>query len=312
MLSRCVRGSNRGARMRYTFLLLVAIGLFATPASAETLPHTINVTADAPNCVAQYAPSLSPADLATAKKDAPAVVAACVADYASMRHVVAIIAFVLITIAIIYFAWRSEVLRDSDPVDFPGARVAGKAYAPIGGKRAFSLSQSQMMWWFWIVIASAVYMAITYCEIGGGLNQQALILLTIGAATAAGSAVIDQSRPNKGSAVTQYNDAMKAMLDPASPPATTAIADGLYAKMLAANEALKSDGFLADVVSDANGVSIHRFQALAWNVVLGVTYLVNVFFPETSQQVTGTPWFYSLPLLTSYQLGLLGISNGSE
>ena len=293
--------------MRFILSLLLAAGLFATPALADTA----NMTADPPSCAVQYAPYLSAAGLAAAKAKAPDVVAACLAGYTNLRQVLAVIAFILISAAIGFFAWWSEVLHDSDPVDFPGVTVAGKTYAPIKGKRAFSLSQSQMMWWFWIVIASSVYMALRYSEIGGGLNQQALILLTIGAGTAAGSAIIDQSRPNKGGAVAQYNDAMKALLDPASPPATQAIADALYAKLLAANEALKSDGFLADVVSDANGVSIHRFQALAWNAVLGITYLVNVFFPDTGQQVAATPWFFTLPVLTSYQLGLLGISNGA-
>ena len=303
--------------MRFVLSLLLAIGLFATPALAETPVHAIKVTATPPSCDVQYAPDLSthglsPADLANAKADTPLAVAACVKTYATERSVAAILAFILITIAIGVFAMRSEILRDSDPVDFPSVTVAGHAYPAFKGSRAFSLSQSQMMWWFWIVIASAVYMAIKYCEIDGGLNQEALILLTIGAGTAAGSAVIDQSRPNKGNAVTQFNDAMKAMLDAASPPANRAAADALYAKMLASNEALKSDGFVADVVSDANGVSIHRFQALAWNAVLGVTYLVNVFAPEVGQQVShATPWFYTLPVLTSIQLGLLGISNGA-
>ncbi len=294
--------------MRSIFLLLLAAGLFATPALADA----VNVTADPPGCVAQYAPNLSATDLAAAKHAAPGVVAACVADYANERQILAIIAFGLITIALIIFAWWSEVLRDSDPVDFPGVTVAGKVYAPIKGKRAFSLSQSQMMWWFWIVLASSVYMGIYHCEIGGGLNQQALILLTIGAGTAAGSAIIDQSRPNKGGAVAQYNDAMKAMLDPAAPPASQATADALYAKMLAANEALKSVNFIADVVSDADGVSIHRFQALAWNVVLGVTYLANVFWPQDIQLTHDKGiWLVWLPVLTGFQLGLLGISNGA-
>jgi len=294
--------------MRFFLSLLLAAGLFATPALADT----VNVTASPPGCVAQYAPNLSAADLAAAKHAAPDIVATCQADYTNLRFVAAIIAFALITVAMIVFAKWSEVLRDSDPVDFPGVTVAGKLYPPLQGKRAFSLSQSQMMWWFWIVIASSVYMGIYYCEIGGGLNQQALILLAIGAGTAAGSAIIDQSRPNEGNAVSQYNDAMKALLDPVAPPASQAAADALYAKMQAANEALKSDGFIADVVSDANGVSIHRFQALAWNVVLGLTYLVNVFSPESTQFTHDKGiWLVWLPILTTFQLGLLGISNGA-
>ena len=91
-----------------------------------------------------------------------------------------------------------------------------------------------------------------------------------------------------------------------APDAVAATED--YAKMRAALDAMKSDGFLRDILSDADGVSLHRFQVVAWSIVLGTTYLLYVFSPDIKQLKDGI-WY--LPVLTTIQLTLLGISTGT-
>jgi hypothetical protein len=38
-----------------------------------------------------------------------------------------------------------------------------------------------------------------------------------------------------------------------------------------------SRGFLADILSDGGGIALHRVQAAAWTLVLGVVFCVTVY-----------------------------------
>jgi hypothetical protein len=56
----------------------------------------------------------------------------------------------------------------------------------------------------------------------------------------------------------------------------------------------ESESFLQDILSDVNGVSFHRFQMLAWTVVLGIVFVGQVYqalampeFGETLLSLTG-------------------------
>ena len=78
-------------------------------------------------------------------------------------------------------------------------------------------------------------------------------------------------------AVAPPNVGNVANVPPNVPPAhtveTLAVAQMNKANALA-NEAWppgSKGGFLRDILSDANGISFHRFQILAWTVVLGLT-----------------------------------------
>ncbi len=340
--------------MRFLLALLIAVNVLTTPAMAAAGPTPPACTAAAP---APTAPD--------AKQKADADMAACLQEAGTQaaRKTQAIIGFLAVTLAIVLFAWKTEVLRDSDPVDFPGVPavappagtpstpgvaaattggtggvtppVAGAPVATTGGTtattppaagawkfppititRTFSLAQSQMVWWFWIVLSSFVYLAIYYREIGGGLNQEALTLIGVGAGGAIGAAIIEQARVNKGDALSRYNDATWQMLNPGSPPpqGTTFFPDPYDVAVKAAKQ-LGSDGYFRDILSDADGISLHRFQSAAWTVVLGIIFLFNVFYPQAQQIVDTakqlTDGFVSMPVLTTFELTLLGISTGT-
>lgn len=57
--------------------------------------------------------------------------------------------------------------------------------------------------------------------------------------------------------------------------------------------------FDIDILSDANGVSIHRFQMVLWTVVLGFIFIHEVVARLAMPEFSGTP------------LLLMGISNGT-
>ena len=61
----------------------------------------------------------------------------------------------------------------------------------------------------------------------------------------------------------------------------------------------KTNGFFFDIVSDENGVAIHRFQMAAWTLALGILFL----FDLTRN--------LSMPEFSAALLGLMGISAGT-
>jgi hypothetical protein len=60
-----------------------------------------------------------------------------------------------------------------------------------------------------------------------------------------------------------------------------------------------SENFLTDILSDANGISFHRFQIAAWTLVLSVIFAVGVW-----QNLT-------MPTFNTTLMGLLGLSAGT-
>lgn len=61
----------------------------------------------------------------------------------------------------------------------------------------------------------------------------------------------------------------------------------------------KSAGFWDDLVTDANGPSFHRFQMIAWTVILGILFLAGVYKNLAMPEFSGT------------MLALMGISAGT-
>jgi len=62
---------------------------------------------------------------------------------------------------------------------------------------------------------------------------------------------------------------------------------------------LKSEGFFKDILSDANGISLYRFQIAAWTVVLGIIFISSVLNILT------------MPEFPKELLALMGISSGT-
>ncbi len=61
----------------------------------------------------------------------------------------------------------------------------------------------------------------------------------------------------------------------------------------------QSENFWLDILSDAKGVSFHRFQMAAWTIVLGIIFIVQVY------------QFLAMPTFDGSLLTLLGISAGT-
>ena len=290
---------------KFAFIAL-ALAIVVSPASAQAPmpPPATGASADAHLSAKAEAPKKDDTGKKTEAEAAKKAEDAKAAADQHNRNTIAVVGFLLFSALVATFCLWSEVLRDKDPIDFPGVPSAVPPLAPLKIQRTYSLSQSQMVWWFWIVTGSFIYLFLknftgdlSHFDTLGGLQDSGLILMGVGAGTAFGAAIIEQSRKDKGQALTDYNNAVCQLTDPACQAV-------LFANPMQviheSAEKLKSDGFFADVLSDANGVSLHRFQSFAWTAILGVLFLVGVFGSGKS-----------MPTLSPQELTLLGISAGT-
>jgi hypothetical protein len=174
----------------------------------------------------------------------------------------------LLTILIAaYLARTTTILRNPVPGLTP-------AQAP------YSLSRFQLAFWSLLVIAAYLFIWLITEELDT-ITGSVLALLGIGSATALGATIIDQGKPPAGSAPAA--PIVEAPPGTALPPAVP----------------MASRGFLNDVLSDDQGLSIYRFQLFAWTLVLGVIFCASVY--------NGL----EMPQFSTTLLGLMGISSGT-
>jgi len=208
--------------------------------------------------------------------------------------VIAAIVLVLAAVLIVPLVRSSDLLRDSEPKDIAGLKnVAGDDL-----RRPYSLAMSQMIWWFLIILLSYLYIFFFYKHDPNILTGQTLILMGIGTGTAIGAALIDQNKKNTNTLAAfnalqkQINDLrLQGMSDVQLKPQLDQ-RDGL-ARQLA------SESFLKDVLTDVNGISLHRVQQLVWTVLLGLIFLYLVLAK------------HELPDFSNVMLGALGISGAT-
>lgn len=154
---------------------------------------------------------------------------------------------------------RTPLLRDRTPL-------------PEGQAAPYSLSRFQLAFWSFLVIAAYVFIWMITEELDT-ITGSVLTLLGIGSGTALGAAVID------------------AGSKPAVPADTAGAAPAPKPRV--------SQGFLNDVLSDEQGLSLYRFQLFAWTLVLGVIFCASVY--------NGL----AMPQFSTTLLGLMGLSSGT-
>lgn len=253
----------------------------APDAPPGVVPRTMIHVDDGPEAAAAMAKAARDASLALAWKSLP--------QSQKTLAVGSVLVLVAVTAALLYLAMSTDMLRDNTPSTFAGVTSAtGK---PL--RRAFSLAQSQMAWWFVIVLAAYLYLFLVTGELDT-LTGQALCLMGLGTGTAMGAAMVEQNKTNP--ILAAYQAVLAQMADPATPPADlptlTATRDTL-ARQLASRD------FVHDILTDANGISLHRFQTAVWTVVIGVLFLIETVVHR------------KMPDLDPYSLGVLGISAGT-
>jgi hypothetical protein len=165
-------------------------------------------------------------------------------------------------------------------------------------KLAYSFNKSQLVFWTLIVISSFIYIwAMT--DDFTPLNTSALVLLGISSATSVAGSIVGGR---------QATAALNSAGDPARLAAHAVRTDEpegehetLATRSLRAFlESRQTDNnYFRDILSDNHGISIHRVQAFAFNIVFGIIFLKSVVLD------------YAMPSFDETELMLLGLSNGT-
>jgi hypothetical protein len=135
-----------------------------------------------------------------------------------------------------------------------------------GGTGTYSLAKTQLLWWTLIIITCfIVALDSSSGKIFPDLNSTVVTLLGISLGTTATSKIID------GQLKVQGKRAQSA----------------------------GSRSFIHDILSDENGISVHRFQTVIFNIIFGIA-----FFIEFTQNGS-----FAFPDYDTSQLAVLGISS---
>lgn len=201
----------------------------------------------------------------------------------------------------VYFAKNSDILRDAGP-------------APPGKtKKSYSLGRVQMAWWFFIILFSVIFVSAT-TGLPPTVPGFALALMGIAGGTALGGAAVDVGK--HGEAWTKYRDllwekqSLSQQLTGLQGNQSAQSQQSAYtinSRLQAVGQNIESliptlpasSNFVVDILSDAEGVSLPRFQMIVWTITLGIIFLVSVIQTKTIMTLDPT------------LLALMGISSGT-
>ena len=144
--------------------------------------------------------------------------------------------------------------------------IKDQSNIPDSSEVSYSYARTQLLWWTFIIITCLSISFLIKGNIDGLLDTDTLVLLGISVVTTTTGSMIDKSDINNKNE--RHQDK-------------------------------KSEGFIVDILSDENGISIHRFQSLIFNILYGFIFII--YFIEKSGQS-----FYAFK---DFALGLIGISS---
>lgn len=176
---------------------------------------------------------------------------------------------------VIFFFLNSPLCRD-------------ESYDPEGKpkeikKRPFSFSKVQLFWWTVLIIFCFIWFFAKYGVLLP-FNQTVILLLTGGIVVRLFGKTIDNNQIRK-------NKVRSSEVNNNGRPLSTRHQD-----------VHDSQGFLTDILSDEDGISIHRMQALVFNLIYGVAFIAFFFSALRVKQ-------YPFMEFEDWQMALLGISS---
>jgi hypothetical protein len=207
--------------------------------------------------------------------------------------IVLLVGFLVLGGAFLWLARKTGLLRDT--------------YSPVteNSKKPWSLSRVQAAWWFFITLLSYLFIGLVTGDFSTTITGTTLVLLGIAAGTTLTSTVIDASKdtPTQRAIDEAAKDRVTqeiADLESPSAPLDQKTLEHLAAKK---SQLMKLQGcnemFFKDILSDANGVSLHRFQIATWTFVLGGVFVCAVYRE------------LAMPEFSETLLGLMGLSAGT-
>ncbi len=180
----------------------------------------------------------------------------------------------VLTIIVVIVSAKSAMLRNQvfNETNFLTIAVSQNIKKP---KPAFSLGRSQLAFWMVIIISSFIYVYLNANPQNYTAPVLAAVNLTLLGITA-GTTILSKAIDNSQRDSTTDN--------------------------IVPQQDYPSRGFLIDIISDENGVSIHRLQNVIWTVIIGTIYIAYVsaksLIPDEK-------------VITDQLLILMGISTGA-
>src|SRR4029453_8633754 len=180
----------------------------------------------------------------------------------------------------------SEIVMNSVTIAWTLGSIflAGTVYLSVGSnllrdtstarQRPFSFSRVQLTWWILIIAYCCLHGYAENFELPA-LTETCLALLGIGIGTTTVAHVLDDRQR-----VTSERRGMEVIQD------------------------RESEGFLTDILSDDNGVSVHRLQALIFNVIYGVAFVTYFLRNNGNFEEFGVMQYAVLGLSNVGYLGL--------
>jgi hypothetical protein len=241
---------------------------------------------------------------------------------------------VLVTLGFVGFV---ALILKTDLLRVSGAPPAGTDRRGKPRQKAYSLSRTQMAFWFFVVIAAYTFL-VMITSVRVEIPSSILALIGISSGTCLGAVAIDASKNNAAADEIAELEKTRSALEVeiaglsaeiadleacagATPPpadvadvknrlamkredrrgkqAQSAALEGKISASTEAGKAAASVSFPIDILGDANGTSVQRLQMAAWTVVLGLVFVVSVYR------------FLTMPDLNTTLLALMGISNGT-
>ncbi|WP_207429033.1 hypothetical protein [Pedobacter sp. SYSU D00535] len=191
------------------------------------------------------------------------------------NQTLALIIIIVIIALFFVLAAYSNLLRDTvnncDVFEANARKIQHKrGLKRIRNENPYSLSRVQLAVWTVIISCSYIYLELCMGNCNStDINQTALVLMGIGAGVTAAGSIMDNREIQNGTP--RHQNA-------------------------------PSEGFFVDLLSDDQGISIHRFQNVVWTFIAMVIYLHKV-----CNIATGC----DLPELSDTLLALTGISGAT-
>ena len=189
------------------------------------------------------------------------------------------IAAILGALAFFMIAYRTGALRDKEP---PGAEIDKPT------DRAFSLSRVQMALWTILAIYAYLFIWILTGEYNATIPASAVGLMGISLGTFGVAAAIDAGAVQAGR---EKLKKLKASGDK--------IPKAEEQELENQTSVAPSEGFFSDILTSAEGASLHRVQFALWTVALAVVFVTTVW--KT----------LAIPDFDVSLLGLMGITSGA-
>ena len=153
--------------------------------------------------------------------------------------------------------------------------------------KPYSYSRVQLAWWTLVILSSIIAILLVRGEMPT-LDSSTLILLGITAGTTVAARMIDISDRTNATVDTVHQD-------------------------------FPGENFLLDILSDKNGVSIHRLQSVIINIIFGVWFIAQVLHhlsgaspcPPGDADCAKHPLDFIMPVISNNNLILLGLSSGT-